>query len=199
MAPDIVVANFDAKSVQRLVASDWAKFDKHAGRTKDLWGKEWDNDWYMKISPPFPSIWPPSKRREITYYVYSEYQELYMHGPALSRSAPWAKVELKEGEPVNKVLLADAIGPVVHGEGSVPISRERADRKIQIIKDGEANLSNFRMWTSIPENEAEVKAIKEYYCQWSLTDHTADLIKENHKDFFAWLSCPPRTSVPVIP
>jgi hypothetical protein len=44
-----------------------------------------------------------------------------------------------------------------------------------------------------------VKAIKEYYCQWALTDHTADLIKVNHQIFFEWLSCPPQTLIPVLP
>jgi hypothetical protein len=124
---------------------------------------------------------------------------MFMHGPALSRSAPWAKVVLSEGMPANKVILAAALGPVVHGEGSVPISKELADRKAQIIKDGKAHLPNFVSWKAIPDDEAEVKAIREYFCQWVLTDRTADLIKNNHRAFFEWLSCPPRTMVPVLP
>lgn len=199
LAAEIDISKFNDNTIRRLVADDWARFDKYAGRTRDFFGKEWDIDWYLKISPPFPSIWPPQGRRGTTYYVYAEYQELRLSGPALSRSAPWAKVMLNEGEPANKVLLATAIGPVVHGEGSVPINPQQAARKIQIIRDGEAHLSNFVRWTTIPDDAAEVKAIREYYCQWALTNRTADLIKDNHQAFFEWLSCPPRTRIPVLP
>lgn len=196
---EVGISESDHDAVRRLVADDWASFDKHAGRTRDFFGREHDIDWYMKISPPFPNVWPLRGRREIAYYVYAEYQELRHSGPALSRSAPWAKVVLSEGEAASKVRLAIAIGPVVHGEGSIPISRQQAERKIQIIKDGEAHLSDFARWTIIPEDEAEVKIIREYYCQWVLTNRTADLIKDSHQAFFEWLSCPPRTHVPVLP
>jgi hypothetical protein len=196
---EIGISRYDDDVVRRIVADDWASFDKNASRIRDFFKRYHNIYWYMKISPPFPNVWPPRRRREITYYVYAEYQELRHSGPALLRSAPWAKVILNEVEAANKVRLATAIGPVVHGEGSVPISRQQAERKIQIIKDGEAHLSNFARWTDIPEDEAEVKIIREYYCQWVLTNRTADLIKDSHQAFFEWLSCPPRTHVPVLP
>lgn len=196
---EIDILWFDDPAVRRLVADDWASFDKHAGRARHCFSREeQDAYWYMRVSPPFPNVWPPRGRLGITYYMYAEYQELRMHGPALLRSAPWAKVVLNEGEPANKVRLATAIGPVVHGEASVPISRQQADRKIQIIKDGDARLSDFVRWRCIPDDKAEVTIIREYYCQWALTNRTSDLIRDNHQAFFEWLSCPPRTHIPVL-
>ncbi|ACB96076.1 hypothetical protein [Beijerinckia indica] len=195
----IDLSDSDSKLIQHLVREDWASFDKHAGRTRDFFGKEHDINWYMAISLPFPAEWPPQGPFASTYYLYAEYQECLLHGPNLSRSAPWAKVVLKEGELASKMLLATAIGPVVNREISVPISRSQADRKIQIIKDGQAELPNFIRWTSIPDRQREVKVIREYYCQWALSNRTADLIKDNHQAFFEWLSCPSRTSIPVLP
>jgi len=183
--------NYD---VRTLLAEDWAKFDKYAKDAPCIFSQEvWPVNWGVRVTPPFPTNWPPRQLRSVTYYAYAEYQVLLMHGPFLSRSTPWAKVVLNEGVPAKKVILATALGPAVHGEGSVPISRELALRKIQIIKDGEVLLSNFISWKAIPEDETEVKAIKEYYCEWILTNHTADLIKDNHRAFFEWLSCPGRT------
>lgn len=196
----VKIADLKRRDVYAFLAGDWAKFDKHATDTVEMFtGKKVSIDWRPVITPPFPTTWPPQQPRSIAYYAYAEYQEAMMHGPVISRSAPWAKVVLNEGEPAKKVLLAADIGPVVHGEGSVPISQQQASRKIQIIKDGEAHLANFVRWAAIPDDEAEVKAIREYYCQWALTDRTAALIKDDHKAFFEWLSCPPPTRVPVLP
>jgi hypothetical protein len=186
--------------VYAFLAADWAKFDKHAKEGMDAFtSKPHSVDWYLRITPPFPTDWPLQKSRRVTYYAYAEYQELFMHGPVLSRSAPWAKVVLQEGEPANKFILSAAIGPVVSGEGSVLISRQMADRKSKILKDGEAALPRFVLWTAVPKDGAQIKAIREYYCQWALTDRTADLIMDNHRAFFEWLSCPPRTISPVLP
>ena len=184
-----------------FLAQDWSKFDKRAkdNASDNFTPKGQSVEWYLQITPPFPTNWPPQKFRSVTYYAYAEYQELFMHGPALSRSAPWAKVVLNEGMPADKVILASTIGPAVNGEGGIPISKQLAERKIRIIKEGEAHLPNFVRWTAIPTDEAEVTAIREYYCQWTLTNLTADLIKENHQAFFEWLSCPPRTWIPVLP
>jgi len=196
----VKIEELKRNDVYAFLTDDWAKFDKHVKDVPDRRsGKVWPIDWYLRITPPFPTDWPPQQPRSVTYYAYAEYQELFMHGPVLSRSAPWAKVLLNEGMPANKEILATALGPEVHGEGSVPINRELARRKSQIIQDGEGYLSNFVSWTDIPDDDAKVKAIREYYCQWVLTNRTADLIKENHRAFFEWLSCPPRTMVPVLP
>lgn len=195
----VKIEELKRNDVSAFLAEDWAKFDKHAKDGADMFTqKVYSVDWYLQITPPFPTEWPPQKFRSLTYYAYAEYQELFMHGPALSRSAPWAKVVLNEGEPADKVILSATIGRVVSGEGSVPISAQLADRKIKIIRDGEAELSNFVSWTAISTDEADVKAVREYYCQWALTNRTADLIRDNHQAFFEWLSCPPRTRVPVL-
>jgi hypothetical protein len=196
----IKLAELKESDLREFLSDDWGKFDKHATDAPDIFTHKVRHiDWYLAITPPLPTYWPPRKLRSVTYYVYAEYQVLYMHGPALSRSAPWAKVVLNEEMPASKVILSTVIGPVVHGEGSVPISKQLANREVQIIKDGESHLSNFVNWTAIPDDEAEIKAIREYYCQWALTNHTADLVKDNHRAFFEWLSCPPRTIIPVLP
>lgn len=195
----IKVEELIRNDVYAFLAEDWAKFDKHVMDAPDMIsGKVWPIDWYLQVTPPFPTNWPPQQLRSVTYYAYAEYQRLLMHGPVQSRSAPWAKVVLNEGMPANKAILATALGPVAHGEASVPIGKELGSRKIQIIKDGEAHLSNFVSWKAIPDDKAEVKAIREYYCQWALTNRTADQIKDNHRAFFEWLSCPPRTMTPVL-
>ncbi|MBV8619490.1 MAG: hypothetical protein JOY84_11560 [Curvibacter sp.] len=186
--------------IRAFLTDDWAKFEKYAGEVSDMMsGKSVLVYWYMQITPPLPTNWPPQEHRSVTYYAYAEYQELLRHGPSLHRSAPWAKVVLNEGVPANKEMLAVAIGPAVHGEGSVLISPEMAHRKIQIIQDGEMHLSSFVSWKKIPDDEIEIKAIREYYCQWALTNRTAELVKNNHRAYFEWLSCPSNVKAPVLP
>ena len=195
----VKIEELKRNDVSAFLAEDWAKFDKHAKDGTDMFNRVPHSvDWYLQVTPPFPTSWPPQKVRSVTYYAYAEYQESQMHGPVLSRSAPWAKVVLNEAMPADKVILSAVIGPAVNGEGSVPITRQLADRKIQIIKDGEAHLSNFVSWSAIPTDETEVRAVREYYCQWALTNYTADLIKDNHRAFFEWLACPPRGWIPVL-
>lgn len=196
----VKVEELERSDVHAFLAEDWAKFDHHVEDATDMFaGKMKSIDWHLEVTPPFPTNWPPQKLRSVTYYAYAEYQKLFMHGPALSRSAPWAKVVLNEGMPAAKVILANTINAVAHGEGSVPISKQLAERKTQIIKDGEAHLRDFVSWRTVPDDEAAVKAIREYYCQWALTNRTADLIRDRHQAFFEWLSCPPRTRIPVLP
>ncbi|WP_193097922.1 hypothetical protein [Burkholderia sp. Z1] len=185
--------------VYALLVGDWERFDTHVKDAPDfMTGKTWPVNWYLRVTPPFPTSWPPQQFRSVTYYAYAEYQELFRHGPTLSRSAPWAKVTLNEGRPATEVILSTRIGPVVSGEGSVPITQAQAERKKQIVETGESYLSDFVSWQAIPDNETEVKAIRQYYCQWILTNRTADLIENNHRAFFEWLSCPPRTLTPVL-
>lgn len=196
----VKIEQLTPNDVEAFLADDWARFDKHVKDVPDWMtpGKVWSVDWHLEVTPPFPTNWPPLRTRSVTYYAYGEYQEGFMHGPALSRSAPWAKVVLTEGMAANKVILARRLGPAVNGEASVRISNELADRKTQIINDGEAYLPGFMSSKSIPDNQAEIKAIREYYCQWILTNRTADLIEDNHRAFFQWLSCPPKTLIPVL-
>jgi hypothetical protein len=195
----VKIEQLTRNDVYAFLADDWSKFDKHVKDSPEwITGKMERIDWHLQVTPPFPTNWPPQQTRSVTYYAYAEYQEALRHGPILARSAPWAKVVLIEGMPANKVILADALGPEVNGEGSVPISRELADRKIQIIKDGEARLPDFVSWQAIPNDKAEVIVIREYYCQWILTNRTADLIEESHRAFFQWLSCPLKTVIPVV-
>lgn len=93
--------------VYAFLADDWAKFDKHVKDARNwMSGKVWSINWYLEVTPPFPTNWPPEQSRSITYYAYAEYQELFRHGPALMRSAPWAKVLLNEGMPAKKEILA---------------------------------------------------------------------------------------------
>jgi hypothetical protein len=189
-----------SRDIYALLSDDWAGFDKHFKDTSNaMTGRMGPVNWHFQMTPPIPTNWPPQRLRSVTYYAYGQNQEFRIHGPALGRSAPWAKVVLTEGAPADKVMLATSIGREVHGEGSVALSTEQANRKIQIIKDGEARLSSFVGWRAIPDDAAAVKAIREYYCQWALTDGTANLIKGDHRAFFEWLSCPPRTWIPVLP
>lgn len=196
----VKIQELKRNDVYAYLTEDWAKFDKHVTDEPDMFTNKMQSiDWYSQVTPPFPTNWPPQQLRSVTYYAYAEYQTLHMHGPTQSRSSPWAKVVLNEGKPATKVILVTALGPAVHGEGSVPISKEMADRKTRIIKDGGAQLNNFVSWTTIPDDQSEVKAIKEYYCQWALTNRTADHILDSHRAFFNWLSCPPRSYIPVLP
>jgi len=186
--------------VYAFLAEDWARFDKYAIDAQDPFSEMVRPIyWYLVVTPPFPTNWPPQKVRSMTYYAYAEYEVSYLHGPTYSRTAPWVKVLLNEGKPANKVILATTLGPTIHGEGSVSISKQSADRKTQIINDGNAKLASFVSWTEIPHDSSEVKIIQEYYCQWALTDRTVDIIKNNHAAFFEWLSCPKRTNYPVLP
>lgn len=194
----VKIEELKEKDLYQYLAPDWSRFDKYAKDSLDMFEREvHPNYWYLQLSPPFPTNWPPQKTRSVTYYAYAEYQELYRHGPVLSRSAPWSSVVLTEGTSADKVILAGAIGPVIHNEASVPISSEMAARLIQIKKSGQENLSDFIGWKTIPDNKKEVIAVREYYCQWALTNHTAELIKDRHGAFFEWLNCPPPTRFPV--
>lgn len=175
-----------------FLASDWSKFDAYAGHAFDIFsGKESPLYWHSRLTPPLPTHWPPTPARSVTYYAYPEYQELRMHGPAYSRAAPWAKVVLAEGQLPQKMILASALGPKIHYEIGVPITRDQADRAIQIAKAGAAALPGFIAWKAIPDDAAEVKIIKDYYCQWARSDGTAKLVREHHRSYFEWLACAP--------
>ncbi|WLI89135.1 hypothetical protein Q4S45_20955 [Massilia sp. R2A-15] len=196
----VEISELSKNDVRQFLAEDWAKFDKYVKDARHfMTGKMERIEWDLQLTPPFPTTWPPQQHRSVTYYAYAEYQEATMHGIVASRSAPWAKVQLNEGMPATKTMLATAIGPVVHGEGGfLGISIESAARIKQIDTDGAALLPDFVSWQAIPDNKDQVQAIREYYCQWALRNLTAKLIKDNHRAFFDWLSCPARTIAPGL-
>jgi hypothetical protein len=180
-------------TIRRFVWHDWNEFDKNTGqKSRDMFSKkEIELIWYIKITPPFPNVWPPQPQRSVTYYAYAEYQELLMHGPVLSRSAPWGKVVLKDGEAPKLKILAKSIGKVASGEGSRPLSPNQAKRLVQIREDGEKYIPIFLRWKELPpDTDPGIKTIRDYYCQWSRDNLTSQLIKSNHTEFFEWLACP---------
>lgn len=140
----VKINKLDRAYIYQFLENDWDKFDKYAADDSiDFSTKTTPVYWYLKMSPPFPTNWPPKKKRSITYYGYAEYALSGIHGTNMSRSAPWVKVVLNEGQPAVKTILATTIGTAVHGENSVPINNEMAQRHIQIIKDAKKHLPNF--------------------------------------------------------
>ncbi len=188
------VSGLSAATARSVVQADWDAFDKRTGVLRDVYSASGEQiEWGEALSPPFPNTWPPAGTRSVTYYVYADYQTYEQHGPALHFSAPWARVVLQDGQPPAKEIILKTIGPEVSGLGSRPLSREQAQRYIQIEKEGTKAIPALLGWTAVPaDSDPSVKAVKEYYCQWE-RDHemfTGTYIKNKHRPFFNWLACP---------
>ena len=173
-----------------LLTDEWIKLDHTAVATKNFFtGEPETSDWYYQVKPPIPTHWPPQQERSVTYYAYAEYREFMRHGPSLSRSAPWAKVVLTEGMPAKTIILTGQIGPVIDQQVAWMVPPSVQEQQFQVRRDGEKQLSNFINWQSIPDSQTEVKAIREYYCQWAKENGIAKLIRNDNQAFFEWLSC----------
>lgn len=194
------ISHLTEEVARESVISDWQKFDRSTHVVGIVPAVEVDYPmegsgiWYARMTPPFPDVWPPKKKRSFSYYAYAEAHELLMHGPREFHSAPWAKVVLTDGESPKKELLSQSI---IYAAVPFNVMRRtspsQADRLAQIENDGEASLPTLLSWTGLPtETDDTTKVIKEYYCQWTL-EHEAwvtKYIRDNHKEFFKWLSCP---------
>jgi hypothetical protein len=192
--------NGDLDIAERAVASvvqrDWETLDRSGGTASDMTGSDRPVHWHKEISLPFPTHWPPRRDRSITYYVFAQYQLIFMHGPSLSDSAPWAKVVLEEGREPRRILLSKAVGEAVGGRASQPISAEKAKRLAEIHDEGRTQAAKLLEWRSMPDaNDRSSRAIRDLYCQWQI-EHRGLVdryIRPNHKEFFDWLSCPTLT------
>lgn len=190
-APDI--SGLSAEAARRVVQADWDMFDKRTGALRDMYSASSEPlEWSEALTPPFPNTWPPTGTRSVTYYAYAEYQTYEQHGPALHFSAPWARVMLQDRATPGKEIILKAIGPEVSGLPSRPLSREQAQRYIQIRKTADKAIAALLGWTALPaDSDPSVKIVRDYYCQWE-QDHevfTGTYIKNKHRPFFNWLAC----------
>jgi hypothetical protein len=174
------------------LAPEWRKLDHRAGMGYNHFeGGSKPVRWTMQVSPPIPARWPPVAGAGATYYAYGEFQELFPHGPAQSRSAPWARVTLRPGAAPAIEILRPTIGTAVGREMSRPISQEQARRLVEIRALGEAALPDLLAWTALPEAGAPgIKPVRDFYCQWQHDNAVARFVAPLHPAFFAWLGCP---------
>ncbi len=192
------IAEFSNKIALKALQADWAKFDTNTHVRETVMGQTPSGspstfEWYPEITPPFPTEWPSSNVKSASYYAYAAYWVTQIHGPFKVDSEPWAKVILQDGAPPDIELLSKAIGKTMAGHGSHPISWAYVKRRKQILEDGEKSIPTMLSWTRLPQDaDKSVKAIRDYYCLWESNNKTLALkfIKDNHKEFFAWLSCP---------
>lgn len=189
---DTSVSGMTTDAVRALWHTDWEKLDKNTGVRNRFMGVETLLQWYEKISPPFPNTWPPVKTIAYSYYGYAEYREPLQHGPSLYVSAPWARVTYKEGDAMEKEIIAESIGFPVAGRHSEVWTREQADHYLAVQANQPTHISTLLTWAEKPEEaEKSTLAIRKLYCQWTF-DHkglVSKYIQSNHQAYFDWLSC----------
>lgn len=195
VTPVMADASFGPKVAARALSGTWASFDKAAGKSTDMFGQQQTLTWYMQLTPPIPLHWPPDGSRGVIYYAYAEYQTFQMHGPSQSRSAPWARVVLRDGAVPEVTLLSQTIGPAVTGEGSRPLTSDLARRLSDIHAQGEYALSSVASWTKLPDlDNGETRNIRTYFCQWTWDNRVSDYAQARSPEFFQWLACPEPSS-----
>ena len=195
VTPATAASSLRPEVAARALRDTWASFDKAAGKSTDMFGQQQTLTWYMQLTPPIPLHWPPDGSRGVIYYAYAEYQTFQMHGPSLSRSAPWARVVLRDGGTPEVMLLSPTIGPAVSGEGARPLTSDLARRLSDIHAQGEHALPSVANWTKLPDlDNSETRDIRTYFCQWTWDNRVSDYARAQSAEFFQWLACPQPSS-----
>lgn len=189
---DETVSGLATEAVRAMLQDDWMKLDKRTGVINTFMGVTSSLEWYERISPPFPNIWPPIGANTFSYYAYAEYSQPLQHGPALYVSAPWARVTYENGAATYKQIVSNLIGPPISGRHSEMWSKQQADHYRAIQHNRPVHISNLLAWTSLPvDSDTSVLPIRKLYCQWAFDEKTlvSKHILTRHQAFFDWLSC----------
>jgi len=143
--------------------------------------------WSYRVSPPFPSKWPPESKRSFHYYVYGYGFDLKRGlADAVLMAAPWAKVEVvcQRGIPLKVEVLSKRIREIGI-QGVRPLSAE----EIKVYDRRKEMEDYFFSLDAMPtETRQETRWLKQYYRTW--VGGNGVLVQEiqyRHKSFFEWL------------
>jgi hypothetical protein len=144
--------------------------------------------WTYKISPPFPSVWPPTPDLTLYYYVYANGRDFsggLVDGVYIA--APWARVEvdLKKSTDPKLEILSTKIKEIGM-QGVRPLSEEEA----AVYKLGETAEAYLGSLTHLPDaRDRKVFDLRKYYCAWCRDSGVTEEISPLHEGFIKWLGC----------
>jgi hypothetical protein len=170
---------------KELLDAEWKKFQPNIIPRSPEPPKRW---WRYSVSPPFPSVWPPTPNLTLYYYVYAESHDFAGRlADGIYLAAPWGRVEvgMKKKTPLKFSLLSYKIKEIGI-QGVRPLNED--ELAIYRRRDfAEAYLADL---TALPDgNEKAVQELKAYYCLWRSNNGIAEEIRPYYEQFFQWLEC----------
>ena len=166
-----------------LLDGEWKKLQASGGPVLP------STAWSYRVSPPFPSEWPPSPRLALVHYVYAE--GLALDGSlvdAVRVAAPWAKVvvDMRGGSgPKFKRLVSKL--RLIGTQGVRPLDPDEAI----VFKYQQSVEDNLGLLDRLPEDDMlGISQLRRFFCLW-LSQHSvlAPEIRAQHEKFFRWLAC----------
>lgn len=142
--------------------------------------------WAYEISPPFPSLWPPTRDLTLYYYVYAEGHD-FSGGLAdgVYIASPWGRIEVdSKGRAAPKFQLLSTKIEEIGIQGVRPLTEE----EVSIYESGETIEAYLSSLTSLPhKKDKPVSDLRRYYSAWCRDFGIAREIRPLHKAFFGWL------------
>jgi len=144
--------------------------------------------WRYRISPPFPSHWPPDVSLQFIYYVYAAGVSPRRLIDGEYVAAPWARVEVDprgmggpKFRPLSEKLREIGI------QGVRPLAQEEA---VIFQKEAAAEAYLATLTSLTDQNEKDVHMLRQYFCTWcQFNGHVVREIRLAHEQFFRWLGC----------
>ena len=144
--------------------------------------------WEYRISPPFPSHWPPDVNLQLFYYVYAAGLGPSTLVDGEHVAAPWGRVEMDPRGPggAKFTRLSEKLREIGI-QGVRPLTQE----EVAIFKKKTAAQAYLATLTSLTdENEEAVRMLQQYFCKWcQFNGGIVAEIRSAHKQFFLWLGC----------
>ena len=144
--------------------------------------------WRYRISPPFPSRWPPDGSLQLIYYAYAAGLSPRRLVDGEYVAAPWGRVEVDprgSGEPKFR-RLSEKLREIGI-QGVRPLTPEEM-AIFQKEASAEAYLATVTSLTDT--NEKDLRMLRDYFCMWcQFNGHIVREIRPAHEKFFRWLGC----------
>jgi hypothetical protein len=144
--------------------------------------------WQYRISPPFPSCWPPDASLQLIYYVYAGGLSPSSLVDGEYVAAPWGRVEVdRKGKNSPQFILLTSKIKEIGIQGVRPL-REEEKATYENRESAEAFLANL---TALPDkNDKSAVELRRYYCMWAkFNGAMIPELRSLHKGFFQWLDC----------
>ncbi len=144
--------------------------------------------WQYRISPPFPSHWPPDASSQLIYYVYAGGLSPRSLVDGEYVAAPWGRVEVdrkRKNHP--KFILLTGTIKEIGIQGVRPLNEEET-ATYKSRESAEAFLANL---TALPDKKDKSAAeLRRYYRMWAkFNGAIIPELRSLHKGFFQWLDC----------
>ena len=144
--------------------------------------------WEYRISPPFPSHWPPDGSLKLIYYIYAAGLSPRALVDGEYVAAPWGRVEVDPrgtGGPKFRHLSEKL--REIGIQGVRPLTQEEA----AIFQKKAAAEAYLATLTSLTDKiEKDVRMLRQYFCTWwQFNSHIVKEIRPAHEQFFLWLGC----------